>query len=258
MHQTLSSFCIMSEEEILKIIKSSPNKSCDLDPIPTTLVKEFIDILLTPITNIVNFSLQEGSFPSCFKTAYVSPLLKKPGLDKNILKNYRPVSNLSFISKIIEKAVAKQINDFIAQEGTSNVNQSAYRCFHSTETALLKIQNDIAASVDHGEAVALTLLDLSAAFDTIDHETLFGCLTDWFGIDGTVLGWIQSYLHCRKQKIKLATISLKLLPYHLVSHRVQCWALSSLLYIPPLSAKSFLSLMSLITYMLTTHKYILA
>ena len=162
------SFRTMSEEEVLKIIKSTSNKSCDLDPIPTSLALECISVLLTPITNIVNYSLQEGSFPSCFKTAHVTPLLKKAGLDKNILKNYRPVSNLSYISKLIEKAVAKQINEHIAHEGISNENQSAYRAFHSTETALLKIQNDIATSMDKGAAVGLVLLDLSAAFDTID------------------------------------------------------------------------------------------
>ena len=147
------SFRTMSEEEVLKIIKSTPNKSCDLDPIPTSLVLDCISVLLTPITNIVNYSLQEGSFPSCFKTAHVTPLLKKAGLDKNILKNYRPVSNLSYISKLIEKALARQINEHIAHKGISNENQSAYRVFHSTETALLKIQNDIATSMDKGAPV---------------------------------------------------------------------------------------------------------
>ena len=97
------SFRTMSEEEVLKIIKSTPNKSCDLGAIPTSLVLDCISVLLTP--NIVNYSLQESGFPSCFKTAHVTPLLKKAGLDKNILKNYRPVSNLSYISKLIEKAV---------------------------------------------------------------------------------------------------------------------------------------------------------
>ena len=123
------SFRTMSEEEVLKIIKSTPNKSCDLDPIPISLVLECISVLLTPITNIVNYSLQEGSFPSCFKTAHVTPLLKKAGLDKNILKNYRPVSNLSYISKLIEKALAKQINEHIAHEGISNENQSHIELF---------------------------------------------------------------------------------------------------------------------------------
>ena len=88
-------------------------------------------------------------------------MLKKAGFDKNILKNYRPVSNLSYISKLIEKAVAWQINEHIAHEGISNENQSAYRVFHSTETALLKIQNDIATSMDKGAAVGLVLLQPS-------------------------------------------------------------------------------------------------
>ena len=135
--------------------------------------------------------------------AHVSPLHKKPSLDRNSLKNYRPVSNLSFISKLIEKVVANQINKFISHEGLLNVNQSAYKSSHSTETALLKIQKDIAFSVDSGKAVALTLLDLSAAFATIDHSLLYDCLHDWFGLDGTVLVWIKSYLSNRKQKIKI-------------------------------------------------------
>ena len=123
--------------------------------------------------------------------AHVTPLHKNPSLDRNSLKNYRPVSNLSFISKLIEKVVANQLNEFISHEGLLNVNQSAYKSSHSTETALLKIQNDIALSVDSGKAVALTLLDLSAAFDTIDHSLLYDCLYDWFGLDGTVLLWIK-------------------------------------------------------------------
>ena len=135
--------------------------------------------------------------------AHVTPLHKKPSLDRNSIKSYRPVSNLSFISKLIEKVVANQLNEFISHEGLLNVNQSAYKSSHSTETALLKIQNDIAFSVDSGKAVALTLLDLSAAFDTIDHSLLYDCLHDWFGLDGTVLLWVISYLSNRKQKIKI-------------------------------------------------------
>ena len=144
---TLSSFTAVSEEDLLKILKSSPSKSCDLDPIPMSLVKECADILITPITKTVNYSIKEGSFPNCFKMAYVAPFQKKLSLDRNILKNYRPVSNLSFISKLIEKVVAKQLNEFNSCEGLLNVNQSAYKSSHSTETTLLKIQNDIALSV---------------------------------------------------------------------------------------------------------------
>ena len=123
----------------------------------------------TPITNIVNFSLQECSFPSCLKTAYVTPLLKKAGLDRNTLNNYRSVSNLSYISKIIENVVAKKINEHIAQEHISNINQSTYRAFHSTDTALLKIQNGLTSSMDKGMAVGPVFLDLHATCDTIDN-----------------------------------------------------------------------------------------
>ena len=130
---TLSSFTPVSEEDLLKILKSSPSKSCDLDPISTSLVKECADILITPITKIVNYSIKEGSFPNCFKMAYVTPLQQKLSLDRNTFKNY------------VVKVVAKQLNEFILCEGLLNVNQSAYKSFHSTETALLKIQNDIAA-----------------------------------------------------------------------------------------------------------------
>ena len=121
----LVSLRTMSKDKVLKIIKSTPNKSCDLDLIPISLVLDCICVLLNPITNIVNYSLQ-GSFPSCFKTAHVTLLLKKAGLDRNTLKNYRPVSNLKYISKLIEKAVARQINEHLAHEGISNENQSAY------------------------------------------------------------------------------------------------------------------------------------
>ena len=97
--------------------------------------------------------------------------------------------------------MARQINEYIAHEGISNENQS--RVFHSTETALLKIQNDIATSMDKGAAVGLVRLDLSAAFDTIDHSILFNCLQHWCNIDGIVLKWVQSYLNSRKQRIKI-------------------------------------------------------
>ena len=141
------------------------------------------------------------------------PSIRSPALIEIASKNYRPVSNLSFISKLIEKVVAKQLNEFISHEGLLNVNQSAYKSSHSTETVLLKIQNDIAFSVDSGKAVALTLLDLSAAFDTIDHSLLYDCLHDRFGLDGTVLLWIKLYLSNRKQKIKIGFSESVILPF---------------------------------------------
>ena len=110
------------------------------------------------------------------------------------------MSNLSFISKLIEKVVSAQLKDHIKTEGLVNVHQSAYRCFHSTETTLLEIKNDISVSLDGGRAIAVTLLDLSAAFDTIDHATLYSCLENWFGL---MMLCLIGYLTNRKQKIRI-------------------------------------------------------
>ena len=200
---------------------------------------------------------QRRELPKLFQNCICHPpFLKKPNLDRNLLKNYRQVFNLSFISKLIEKVVAKQLNNYIDSEGLSNVNQSAYRRLHSTESALLKIHNDIAALMDSGKAVALTLLDLSAAFNTIDHDILFNFLRDWFGVDGTVLRWIKSYRLNRKQKVKLGNSFSDAfsLPYGMPQGSVL--APSVLPSILPFSVISFPISMSPTIYMLTRPKYI--
>ena len=131
-----------SEDEIKKPILSSSSKSCDLDSIPTSVLKNCLDILITPITDIINISMETSTFPQNFKEAYVRPLLKNTSLPKKELKNYRPVSNLSFISKILEKIVAYRLQAHIKNNHLSNPLQSAYRKHHSTESALLKVHND--------------------------------------------------------------------------------------------------------------------
>ena len=191
-----------SEDEIKKLILSSSSKSCDLDPIPTSVLKNCLDILITPITDIINISMETGTFPQNFKEAHVRPLLKKTSLPKNELKK-RPVSNLSFISKILEKIVANRLQAHIKNNHLSNPLQSAYRKHHSTELALLRVHNDIIISMDKGEVTALTLLDLSAAFDTIDHATLTDRLSDWYGISGQAQIWFSSYLQNRHQSVKI-------------------------------------------------------
>ena len=135
--------------------------------------------------------------------ACVRPLLKKTSLPKNEMKNYRPVSKLSFISKILEKIVANRLQAHIKNNHLSNPLQSAHRKHSSTESALLKVHNDIIISRDKGEVTALTLLDLSAAFDTIDHATLTDRLPDWYGISGQAQIWFSSYLQNRHQSVKI-------------------------------------------------------
>ncbi len=133
----LTEFKSLSEDEVKKLILQSPNKHSKLGPIPTTLLCECIDEILLLLTKIINLSLHLGDIPNSLKKAIIKPLLKKLGLEF-INKNYRPVSNLTFLSKIIERAIAKQFVDHLTNNNLMDNLQSAYREGHSTETALLK------------------------------------------------------------------------------------------------------------------------
>ena len=192
-----------TDDEVRRLVLTAPCKSSDLDPIPTSLMKDCIDILVTPIVSIVNLSLSEGCFPLHFKSALLSLLSKKPAPNRDDMKTYRRVSKLSFISKILEKAVASRLNAHINSSHTSNDYQSTYRKLYSTETSLLKIHNDILSSMDDGRVTAFTLLDLSADFHIIDHAILLRRLGDWFGVMGKALDWFKSYLTGTSQRIKL-------------------------------------------------------
>ena len=119
------------------------------------------------------------------------------------VNNFRPISNLNFISKILEKVVASRIQSHLSSNSLSSSFQSAYRIFHSTETTLLKIHNDLILAMDRGEVTSLILLDLSAAFDTVDHSILLTRLQNWFGLDGLSLNWFTSYLSSRSQAVSI-------------------------------------------------------
>ena len=176
------------------MISSAPAKSCELDPIPTTLLYEKLYILMPTITNISNTSLTTGIVRRDLKTAVVKPLLKKPSLDKNLLKNHRPISNFPFLSKILEKAVLHKLLSHLQENNLSSPFQSAYRSGHSTEPVLVRIVNDSLSALDNDNNSVLLLLDLSTAFDTIDHQILLSRLNSVFGIQSTALQWFQSYL----------------------------------------------------------------
>src|SRR6218665_3433481 len=166
------------EAEITTLIHASQNKQCDLDPIPTSLLKECADLLVPTITNIV-----------------VKPLLRKPSLDKELLSNYRPISNLSFLSKLSEQVVLSRLKGYLTSNNLLNPNQSAYTKHHSTETLLTSLYNKLVmAIIDRQQVSCLWFLDISAAFDTIDHTILTHRLSSLFGISGTALSWIKSYL----------------------------------------------------------------
>ena len=161
--------------------------SCDLDPILTPILHDCLDEITPIVTDIVNKSLSCGVVPQCFKHALVKPLLKKANLDPNCLSNYRPVSNLPFLSKVLERIVLRQFLQHLESHSLLEPFQSAYRKCHSTETALLHVVNDLLQASDSGHVSILSLLDLSAAFDTIDHDILIKRLHITFGCSGTVL-----------------------------------------------------------------------
>ena len=201
---SLVSFCEIDEEELRKTISQMTSSSCSLDAIPTPFLKEVVDCVIEDILKIVNRSIQSGVFPDSLKTAVVKPLLKKHNLDPSVLSNYRPISNLPFLGKVLEKIIFHQLDVFLKSNKVHNKFQSGFRKGHSTETALLKVINDLRVAADNKHVSVLLLLDLTAAFDTIDHTILIQRLEHWVGLSGTALSWFHSYLTGRSYFVNLA------------------------------------------------------
>lgn len=199
---TFTEFSPATTDEIAKLISSSNNSTCELDPIPTSLLKK-CSVLIPTITNIVNLSLSTGLFPDNFKSCSVHPLIKKPNLDKETLSNYRPISHLSYLSKLTERVVKTRLLSHLSKNGLLNSYQSAYTKFHSTETTLLSVHDEIVKSISKRQITALCLLDLSAAFDTIDHDILLHRLSNWFGLSNTAHFWFRSYLSSRSFSVSI-------------------------------------------------------
>ena len=196
-------FSMMSEEDIAKLIDSMSDKFCSLDCVPTWLLKKCLPELSPLLNYIINTSLTSGSFPTHLKSAILMPTLKSNDLDRDTLSSYRPVSNLSFISKVLEKCALRQLSEYLESNKLMCHAQSGYRQHHSCETLLVRMFDDINSSIAQKQAVALVLLDLSAAFDTIDHEMLATKLSSDYGIGAEVLAWITSYLECRTFSVKI-------------------------------------------------------
>ena len=135
------------------------------------------------------------------KLSYIRPCLKTPDLDKELYQSYRPLANIPFLSKIIEDTVKTQIFNYLDANSLLPYFQSAYRRCHSTETALLRVQNDILRSLDTNQQVIMVLLDLSSAFDTLDHSILLDRFKTYFKVTGNALKWFRSYLYGRSQSV---------------------------------------------------------
>ena len=178
-----------------------PKNSCNLDPLPSSVLCDCLDEIIPIVTSIMNKSLSSGIVPQSFKHALFKLLLKKVSLDPNCLKHYRPVSSLPFLSKVLERVVLKQFLQHLQSHILLEPFQFAYQKCHSTETTLLRVVNDLLQASDSGCVSILSLLDLSAAFDTTDHNIPITRLHSTFGCSGTVLDWFISYLSCRTQSL---------------------------------------------------------
>lgn len=198
-----SSFNIVTNDCILKLVMAMNTTTCTLDPVPTSVLKECLSSISPLILNIVNTSLTTGTVPKALKVAAITPVLKKPGCDKSDLSNYRPISNLPFLAKVLERVVVAQLHSHLSSNKLFEPFQSGFRKGHSTETALVRVMNDLLVSADSGASTILVLLDLSAAFDTVCHSILINRLERWLGITGTVLNWFKSYLTDRTQFVAL-------------------------------------------------------
>ena len=195
----LKSFSPVSQDDIRGVILKASNASCQLDPIPTYLLKDCCDVLCPIITKMINMSLEKGIVLENWKLPLINSL-KKLGMDL-VFENFRSVNNLHFLTKVAEKVVTSQLVNHCNENAPLPVNQSAYRQLHSTETALLKVQNDILINMDNEEVTLLVTLDMSAAFDTIDHNILIDILKNDFGVVDSALQWLISYLANRMQQV---------------------------------------------------------
>ncbi len=175
--RTISSQFSPPHTQVSKLLLSSHPTTCPLDPIPSHLLQAISPTLLPALTHIINTSLLTGIFPTAFKQARVTPLLKKPTLNTSLIENYRPVSLLPFIAKTLERVVLHQVSLFLSQNNNLDAKQSGFRSGHSTETALLSVNEALRIAKADSKSSVLILLDLSAAFDTVNHQILLSTLS---------------------------------------------------------------------------------
>ena len=200
--ELLELFRPTSLEEVKAIISKHGLKCSSEDPLPEKLLSYLTDTLLPVWVELINLSLEQGSI-DCLKSAVVIPLLKglDSVLDNEVFKNYRPVSTLQLLGKIIERIVDYRLDEHIEKNSLDCSSQYGYKRNHSTETLLMKIVNDMLLACDNNTATLLMLLDLSAAFDTVDPDKMLLILEKRYGVRGIALKWFASFLKGRSQKV---------------------------------------------------------
>jgi hypothetical protein len=187
--------------EVFSSLRRLPDKYSARDPMPTSLLKKCADLLCPYLTHLFNFSLSSGSFPTPWKKADISPILKKRSADPHDISSYRPVSKLPVLAKLLERIVSAQLQRHLNDNDLVPPQQSAYRPRFSCETALLKITADALSNLDKGDVCLLSFLDLTSAFDCVDHALITQRLRLSFGLRDSALNWFDSFLCNRSMRV---------------------------------------------------------
>ena len=201
---TIYTFELTTENEIRLVIKTYVINTSTVDPIPIQLLKNNVDLFISLWTDLVNLSLSQGSM-DCLKNAILNPLFKDLDnlMGADLVKNYKPVPNLVFLSKLTERIVAIRLEDHTNKHKLHSRKQYGYKKGHSAEMLLVKVVNDLLIACDKKTATVLLLLDLSAAFDTVDQNKLLKILYDEIGIHGIAFSWFGSFPLNRTQQVKI-------------------------------------------------------
>ena len=186
------------------LLKIDSNKSTGVDGISSRMLKLAASIIAPSITKLINLSFSLNVFPSCWKTVKVTPIFKSA--DPIDVINYRPISVLPILCEIAERHVHNALYSFLCENDLIYIRQSGFRSKHSTETALIKIIDDLLFNLDNDRVSGMVLVDYRKAFDMIDHTLLLKKL-EMYGISRDSLQWFTSYLKDRRQLVKLGTNS---------------------------------------------------
>ena len=192
----------VTEHEVLSVLNSlDPHKPTGPDQLPTKILKMIAILIAEPLTKLFNKSLTASKFPDLWKEANISPIFKRKGASDP--QNYRPISLLCCLSKILEKLVFRHIYDHLTENSLLSDKQSGYRPHHSTQLQLAYMTDNLYNSLDKGHDFTAVYLDVTKYFDKIWHQgLLFKCEND-FSISGSLLGWLKSYLTDRRHKVRI-------------------------------------------------------
>ena len=193
-------FNVVSVAEVNRELKAlKRKKATGCDDLPSCMLKDCANTISKPVTHLINLSLSSGIFPTDWKLAFLNPVFKSGRTD--LFENYRPISILPVLSKVLEKKIKKQVMEYLSETYLLSENQFGFRCKRSTELASILFTDSIRKEVDQGKMVGAIFIDLSKAFDTISHAKLLDKLKQ-YGICNKELMWFTDYLFNRSQQVK--------------------------------------------------------